>query len=104
MVQVERHKTIERAQNNPRDNTAINSQTRLAQPQHRPDVGRFLMLTFLVNDTRKEQRQDRRQHHTGYPWQHAHQVRWQFADHQLSQHGAHIVNHHIGCQQAPAVT
>ncbi|MNP28877.1 hypothetical protein D3C76_1218760 [compost metagenome] len=66
-------------------------------------MGRFLMLTALVHNARKEQWQDRGQHHAGYPRQDAHQVGWQFADHQLPQHGADIIDHHIGCQQTATV-
>lgn len=104
MVKIERHQAIERAQHNPGNNAAVNPQTRLAQSQHRPDVGGFLMFAVLIHNTGKEQRQDRRQHHARHPRQHAHQVGWQFADHQLSQNGTDVVNHHIGRQQTPAIT
>ena len=61
------------------------------------------MLAVLVHNAREEQRQDCGQHHARDPRQNAHQVGWQLADHQLPQHGADVVNHHIGRQQASAV-
>ena len=76
----------------------------MAQSQHRPNVRGLLMLTALVHDTGKEQRQNCGQHHPCYPWQNAHQVGWEFADHQLSQNGTDVVNHHISRQQTPAIT
>ncbi|KAI3490947.1 hypothetical protein L1887_45112 [Cichorium endivia] len=103
MIQIERHQAVERAQYNPRDNAAVNAQARLTQSQHRPNVGRFLMLAVLVHNAREEQRQDRGEHHARYPRQNAHQIGWQLADHQLTQHGADVINHHIGCQQASTV-
>ena len=81
MVKIERHQAIERAQHNPGNNAAVNPQTRLAQSQHRPDVGSFLMLAVLIHNAGKEQRQDRRQNHARHPRQNAHQIRRQFADH-----------------------
>ena len=75
----------------------------MTKSQHRPDVGRFLMLAVLVHNAREEQRQDRGQHHARYPRQNAHQIGWQLADHQLPQHGADVVNHHVGRQQASTV-
>ncbi len=103
VVQIERHESIQRTQYNPGDNTAIYSQTRLTQSQHWPDVGCLLMLAALVHNTRKEQRQNSGQHHAGHPRQDAHQVSWQFADHQLTQHGSDVIDHHIGRQQTPTV-
>src|SRR5690606_9005686 len=59
MIQVERHQAIERAEHNSGDNAAINTQTRLSEPQHRPDMGHLLVFAALVYDARKQQRQDR---------------------------------------------
>ncbi|MNC36359.1 hypothetical protein D3C75_848780 [compost metagenome] len=103
MVQVERHQAIERPQHYAGDDAAIDPKARLTQAQHGPHPGCPLLLALLVDNAGKEQRQDGGQYQASHPGQHIHQTGRQRADQQLPEHSPHVIDHHVGGEQAPPV-